>query len=473
MNKVISELLKENFSYPSERLSISEKKIEGEIREGRRFGGRFFIGSGNGQVQGFLYSTNPRVTCTPEYFIGFRAEIAFEVRPEGLTCGDVLEGEFVICSPSGEYTLPYSLRVAGDAGGEEAQPPVLSQEEFARLAREDFSRAYALFASRGFAAVPAAWGGACLSLYEGLAAKGLSYHSLEQFLVGLGQKEPVTVRLENDHIYRNGLDENVREEVTLTKNTWGFAKLSVSADAPFLQVERTELTTEEFVGSSCALGFVIRRDKLHAGRNLGRIRIVTGCREQVCTVEVRCASSAAPDRSLHQRRQEILRLSSAYIDYRAGRVGKKEWTGISQVCLDNIRKAGGRDIFYDLYSACLLFEAGDAVHAQMALTELSERKEELAAPAWKGCLLYLTSLENSDKEYLEYVRNEIRDLYLANQENWVLQWLMLRVGDTVYKSDTERLDALRRQYICGCASPVLYLEGWEILKREPLMLRSL
>lgn len=473
MNKVINELLKENFSYRPERISLSEKKIEGNIQAGRRFGGRFFIGSGSGQVQGYLYSTNPRVSCEPEYFIGFRAEIAFAVRTEGLADGDVLDGEFVICAPSGEYELPYCLHVVGAADGGGELPLQMTEEEFARLAKEDFARAYALFSSRQFARTAASWGASCLPLYEGLAAQGLSYHSLEQFLVGLGQKEPVRIGLSNDHIYRNNPGENEREEVQLTKNTWGFAEISASSDAPFLQVERSKLTTEDFVGSSCGLGVIIRRDRLHAGRNFGRIRIASECREQSCTVEIRCTPLAAPNRNLHRRRQEILRLMGAYIDFRAGRTGKKEWAGISAACLENIKKTGGEDIFFDLYGAYLLFETGDIVAAQTAVSRIEERKAELADPARRACLLYLTALGNGQREYREYVQQGIRDLYLADQENWILQWLMLRVGENFYRGDSERLDALRRQYICGCASPVLYLEGWEILKREPLMLRSL
>ncbi len=473
MRKVIHDLLKEDFSNRPERLNISEEKIEGEILAGRRFGGRFFIGSAAGQVRGFLYSTNPRVTCTPEYFVGFRAEIEFEIRTEGLQAGDAIQGAFVICAPSGEYTLPYCLQITGTDRGNETQLPPMTAEAFAELAREDFIRAYRLFASRQFSALAQTWGPSAAALYGGLVAHGFSYHALDQFLTGLGVKQPLEIALEREHIFLGNVEEDRRESVTLVKSGWGFSKIAVSCDAPFLKIERPEATTEEFVGSSYELGFVIRKDKLHAGRNFARIRITAGCTELCCTLEACMRPDAASDGRRRMLRQEVLRLMNTYIGYRAGRTGLREWSGISLTCLDNIKKTGEESIFFDLYRTYILFCTGSTVDAQVMLSGLGERGKSFTDPGWKGCYLYLTTFENSSREYLEYVQEQIGGLYLASQENWLLQWLMLRVNGDSYRNDSEKLDAIRRQYICGCKSPVMYLEAWEILKKEPLQLRSL
>lgn len=473
MKKRIAELLNEKFEYEPEKLQLSVEKIEGAIAADRPFHGKFSAeASGGRPAQGFVYSTNARVTCVPEVFAGRKETFRFRADPAGLKDGEILEGAFVICADSGEYTLPYRLQAA-EQRREETEPVRMTLEEFAQLAKEDFSRAYVLFASLQFAELVRQWGPNCQTLYEGLQGTTAAYRGMEQFLVGLGQKEPITVSMASDHLFLKNPDDGEREELLLTKNTWGFAPLLISCDAPFLAIERQKITTEEFVGSTYHIGFVIHKDRLHAGRNFARITVLAESREQSCVVEVLNAPHPSAERSSLRKRQEILQLLHAYIDYRAGRNGVREWSGISLTCLDNLRRAGGEHIFYDLYRTYILFTAGESVEAEMLLGGIPARKKELAEAQWQGFYLYLTTFENQKKEYQEYVQTKIQELFLANQENWMLQWLMLKVNDGMFRSDSERLDALRRQYTCGCHSPVMYLEGWELLKKEPLLLRSL
>ncbi len=473
MKKRIGELLNEKFEYEPERLQLSVQKIEGAIAADRLFHGKFSVEVPGGRMaQGFIYSTNARVTLSPEVFVGRKETFRFQADPAGLRNQEKLEGAFVICADSGEYTLPYSLQ-AVEPGRGKTEPVQMTLEAFTQLAKEDFGRAYVLFASPHFAQLVQQWGPHCQTLYEGLQGTSAAYRGLEQFLVGMGQKEPVTVSLASDHLFLKNPGDSEREELLLTKNTWGFAPLSITCDASFLTIERQEITTEEFVGSSYHAGFVIHKEQLHAGRNFARITVVTECRKLCCTVEILNAPYPSGERRGLRRRQEILQLLQAYIDYRAGRNGVREWSGISLTCLDNLHRAGGEGIFYDLYRIYILFMAGDDVEAQMRLGELPARKAELAPAQWQGFYLYLTTFGDQKKEYLEYVQQEIEELFLANQENWVLQWLMLKVNDGRFRNDSERLDALRRQYICGCHSPVMYLEVWELLKKEPLLLRGL
>lgn len=471
MKRRINELLNERFIYEPDKLRISAEKIEQSIQRGKRLRGRFSISAPSGRpVQGFLYSTNSRVKFSPELFVGREETITYEADPEGLLPGDSLEGAFVICTVCGEYTLPYTFRVE-TLPEEDAPAQPITCAQFAALAREDFSKAYMLFASRQFPERirdDVSW----RPLYEGIAGQSMSFHSMEQFLVGLGLKEPVTVSMDKTHLCLGGPAESEREELILTKNTWGFAALKISSDAPFLAVERPEVTTEEFVGSVYRLGFVIQKEKLHAGRNFARITVRTGCRTAVCTVEVRRAPESAA-RDGRFKKQEILQMMNAYIRRCAGALGEREWCRMSLTNLDNICKAGGDSIFFALYRVWLLFLSGWTAEAQSCLQEIAERKKELMIPQWKACYLFLTTLWNREKEYVDHVREEIQGLMLANRENWMIQWLILHEMGDSFRNDSERLDAVRRQYSYGCKSPVLYLEGWRILRREPLMLRKL
>ncbi len=473
MKKRLNDLLNGKFEYEPEGFDISEERIEGSVLCGENFRGKFSIRAHEGKsVQGFLYSTNVRAGFAPAMFFSGRETFSYEFDTRGMKPGSVLEGAFILCTASGEYTLPYRIAVEGQAKKEMAGK-ALSLSEFAELARNDFGEAYVLFVSREFPKLLERWDASCRALYENIRGQAVSYHSLEQFLVGSGQKQPVRLTLENDHIYLRDVEETTREEIIVTKSGWGFSRLSISSDSDFLTIERQQVTTEEFVGSIYNISYLIHAQKLHAGRNFARIRIVNGCEEHAVVVEARRNEELVSGRFAHRQKQEITGMMSAYIDYRAKRVGQKEWLGLSLSYLENYRKAGGNHIFFDLYEILLRYRREESLEAELLMQQVTGQKNELVVPQWKGLYLYLTTFHNQDQAYVEYVRDEVARLFLENQENWILQGLMFRLNGHLIKNDTEKLDLIRRQYLGGCKSPLMYLEAVDILKKEPLMLRSL
>ncbi|MDO5538707.1 MAG: DUF5717 family protein [Eubacteriales bacterium] len=473
MKKRISELLNEKFKYEQDRIIFSEEKLERRVRKGKCVRGKFTLRSEKGQIlRGFLSASGARMRLQPDMFTGKQETVTWEFDMTGLADGEVAEGVITACTTAGEYTLPFCFCAEKEDKKDRCVPDI-SPEDFVEMAKEDFGRAYVLFASEEFANLTDGWGENARALYEGIRGQSVNYHSLEQFLVGMGLKPPVSLHLEAEQVLIRDPQEDTREELLLVKDVWGFAPVQISCDDEFVMIERQKVTTEEFVGSIYSIGYVIQKSKLHAGRNFARIKILCECRELFCDIEVRRSEGAASSGMMQRQRQEILQMMTSYISWRCNRVGDKEWAAITGRCLDNYRRAGGNHIFYDLYQVYMLFLTNGQVEAEMLLQEVTARKEELVVPQWKGFYLYLTTMGNSDPEYIEYVKSEINDLFLANRENWILQWVMFRINGNMLRSDSEKLDAIRRQYVCGCTSPVMYLEAWEILKKEPLTMRVL
>ncbi len=475
MKKRINEILNGKFEDLQNTLELSETEIKGRTVERENFCGRFSVLSQNEKsIQGFVYSTNPRVGLKPDSFNGIGETIRYEADVTGLTEGEVLAGEFILNTSVGEYRLPYQIEIESrqDEKSKVTQP-LLTLEEFTALAREDFGRAYVLFLSTGFREHIRSWSAHSVSLYDGLLAEGASYRCLEQFLVGMGQKEPLTIVPEQEHLVLTHVAETRKEELVIRKNTWGFATLQISCDAPFLTLEKTQVTTEEFLGSVCQIGFVIHQEKLHAGKQFARITIAAGQEKQICTVEVQREREGEASNTLHRQKKAVAKVLRDYISYRTGKMEQAEWAKDTLACLDQYRRAEGSHIFYELYESYVLFCIQDTIHAELILGQTQERKEELKDPRWQGCYLYLTTMQNQEEEYREYVKNKIAELYLEDQESWILQMLMFRVNGQMYRNDAERLEEMRNKYQQGCTSPVMYLEAWDILKKEPLMLRRM
>ncbi|MDO4522012.1 MAG: DUF5717 family protein [Eubacteriales bacterium] len=474
MKRKMNDLWNGKIAYAPKIPTFSADRLDGIVPAGERFGVRFFAKAAEGSIlQGFLYSTNVRVKVQPAMFEGAKIDFRLTLDSKGLQEDDSVEGAVIFCTTEGEYHVPYRFMMESGNRQEQPQPLHMTPEEFAAQAQADYAGAYVRFVSREFAVLVKDWGGNYGALYEGICTQSLSYQSMEQFLIGAGLKLPVSLKAQTDKVCFKGIVQSVKEEILLTKDTWGFAGIRVSSDADFLTVERPEITTEEFVGSSYSLGYYIHKEKLHAGRNLARLTITCGCETICCTVEVR--KEQEPQRHALRRagKQGLAELARIYIDYCAGRKEKSVWIEESLCKIAQCRGTGDERIFFDFYETFLLYEKEAWEAADRKLSLLSERREELEIPEWKGCYLYLSTLQNTERSYLEYVREEVAQLFTQNRENWILQWLLFRLSPHLLKNDTEKLDAIRRQYLGGCHSIVMYLEAWEILKNEPLQLRRL
>ncbi|MGN0354717.1 MAG: DUF5717 family protein [Muricoprocola sp.] len=475
MKKRLHELLNGKIEYNLPQLKILPEKIEGVVPKGKNLKGKFEIATEDGKsVQGFIYSSSSRMRLSVSSFFCNRETILYEVDVAGLKSGESIQGELILCTSYGQYELPYQVMIRERNSFCEKEPSgEMTLEEFLETAREDFTKAYVRFASKEFPSVVKQWGIQEELTYRSISCGGMSYQSMEQFLIGIGAKEPQEFTLSSEHVYLHDVEATSKEEIMVLRQGWGFVSFHVESDAPFLVIERSSFTTEEFIGSSYHLTFFIKKEELHAGRNFGCIRICYDGMELCCQVEVHNEAAVLTEKSLHRQKQEIIRMMSSFIGYQTGRIEAADFAGMSLQSLENYRKTGSAHIFFDLYEIYVLLMGKDEIQASLLLEQIRERTAQLTDPVSYGFYLYLTLLRNEDRETREKAKEKIEKLYLENQENWMMEWLMLRVNPEAFRNDTERLDRIRHQFYCGCNSPFMYLEAYQLLKKEPLLLRKL
>ena len=103
----------------------------------------------------------------------------------------------------------------------------------------------------------------------------LDEQAMEEFLVGIKQKECIFLTLQGEGMLFEDLKESTKGSLTVIKNTWGFMPVRIESEGGFITVSRPEITTDDFVGNVYELEFVVNAEKLHAGRNFGKIHLVT------------------------------------------------------------------------------------------------------------------------------------------------------------------------------------------------------
>lgn len=474
MKRRIEQLLNGIFEYKTSVMTISTDEIRIAVRKDEIYKGSFDIGNQDEKkIKGFIYSSSARVAYEPSSFFGTKEKIVYEIDTTGLKEGEVLDGVFTICSNLGEYEIPYHLEIK-QSKEQELAVKCQSLDEFTALAKEDFQKAYVLFVSGEFYRMLQNWEPSYVSLYEGIRSQAVSYRSLEEFLVGCDKKETVKIKLdESDRKYKD-LKQSTKEVLAITKDNWGFLRLDIKTDAPFLVLEHKIVTTDEFVGSTYLLEYVVDKEKMHGGRNFGRIEISTGYESYSFEVEASLSKGTEVSRSRKQNeRRAIAQMITSYLNFRMKKKNLREWLDETEQALSDYHKAGGNHVFFALYQVQLLFAKEKMVDACLALEEIEEHKDKLDKPELEGYYLYLTTFYNRDIKYVDYIEEKVGELYLRNQESWMLQWLMMYLRDPASLGPLDRMACIKEQFICGCSSPVMLVEGIQLIQKEPLLLKRL
>ena len=271
MKKQIEQLLSGKFKYDQPQLLFSKEKLSVTLEAGKTARGELYLGTeDNDKIKGYITSSNRRLVPGNSRFSGTTVCIPYGADGTGMQPGEVCTGWLCVTSSVGEYKIPFSIEAKQ---GEEHNflEEIKDIEAFKKIAKEDFRGAYHLFKDPSFAAVMENADEKQKALYAGLSAAPVTYQNLEEFLIGLGEKEPVSVSLKTTANEFYGLREPIQESFDIHKTGWGHLRLEIESTADFLEPERHVITEEDFIGSSCRINYVVRTEKLKKGNELGEI----------------------------------------------------------------------------------------------------------------------------------------------------------------------------------------------------------
>ncbi len=470
MRRRLEQLLNETFEYEVPRLGISVSELEIEAGEGETVHGSLVVSHPEGKrVKGFVYSSSPRLVPEQGEFNSPKAEIRWRADVTGLEAGSGSDGQITISSELGEETIPFRIRVKRKAEGEKRDIP--DPDQLAELAQNDFAAACEIYDSKD---TDEAWeqeSFECMTLRRSLKDESDRRHALEQFLIGMGKKEPVELSLSEERRQIADPRGTVLEQTELTKNTWGYLEAEISSDARFLRVEKRHVTTEDFIGSVWPVRYIIDSNFLHAGRNLGRITIRTSY--QTLTYEL-CVEVKG-GRSLREHRvQNVMarRAICLYHDYRLGKITLHQWGERTNSVIGSYRRSGGESIYADLLEVFVLHAEGKRASAERELHRIERtsqiRTDESAQAAW----LYLSTFFDRDSSYRDSVRQQFRNILLRNRSSWLVRWLSLYIIPDELGGESGKLDLILKHIENYTASTILLLEGMQIIRQDPFLLHE-
>lgn len=460
-----------DFSKEQPDVRFSETNLVLLIGEGETFQGSFTIENRKETpVRGLVYSSSFRIHLKENGFEGNPVVISFTYDAEGLEPGYVENGTFTVVCNGGEYELsftavierPYLMTSHGK---------VQNMKDFKLLAMKDFLEARRLFRSMSFYEILRYENPRVVALYNNMRKWSLGEQAVEEFLVGIKQKECLFLSLSEYEKKFESPNEAVRENIIITKNTWGYMPIRASVEGNFIQITQKEFTTDDFVGNTLGFHYVITPQVLHAGRNFGRIIFTTPYEQIVYEIEVTREGVHTPK---HEQTFYMTQIIKGYFSCITGTSDLLSWAE------DTVQLAGqmenlGRDAsFCSLVKAHAYLESGQTEQAAEIIEQYNYgRFDMMKRPENTTYYLYLTALLKKNTNHTEHVTDEIKKAYNKHPKMWSALCMLMDI-DPEYKNITRRLAALEKHFYTEKAGhTLLYLQAFKCYREDPVCLKKL
>ena len=456
-------------------LAFSEETIDLSVIEGRSEAGSFVIESTNQiKICGIVYSTNPRMECLNPHFEGEKVRIRYQFNSKGLTEGDACEGKFVIVCNQIEYSLSFCARITR-LYAEASTGAVKSLDDFTRLAASNWDEAYHLFYNRNFLnTIP--YDNVYERLtYEGFACARPSGQNMEEFLIGVNKKQPVSISVDKSEEIFMASKEPQSGCFTITKDNWGYTEIRLRTDCEFIKLSKPVLTLDDFIGKTYLYEYIIDASAMHAGRNFGRIYIdgvyqsftidiTAGVRDDDDSI-----SGIAVTKDIKECMVGIMEL---YTSFRLKRIVTGVWANETISILNHLHALMPDEHMYELMKAQAFIINRQRQEAKWILDDFKHSNPDKKAPIW-GYYLYMMTLLEREPSYVDNMTHEVELIFYENPDSVLLFWVLLFLRDQYFDDSAGKLKDIKYWVLRGCSSPYLYIEAYYLISQDPYLIKEL
>lgn len=456
-------------------LAFSEETIDLSVIEGRSEAGSFVIESTNQiKICGIVYSTNPRMECLNPHFEGEKVRIRYQFNSKGLTEGDACEGKFVIVCNQIEYSLSFCARITR-LYAEASTGAVKSLDDFTRLAASNLDEAYHLFYNRNFLnTIP--YDNVYERLtYEGFACARPSGQNMEEFLIGVNKKQPVSISVDKSEEIFMASKEPQSGCFTITKDNWGYTEIRLRTDCEFIKLSKPVLTLDNFIGKTYLYEYIIDAYAMHAGRNFGRIYI-DGVYQSFTidiTAGVRDDDGSISDIAVTKDIKEcMVGIMELYTSFRLKRIVTGVWANETISILNHLHALMPDEHMYELMKAQAFIINRQRQEAKWILDDFKHSNPDKKAPIW-GYYLYLMTLLEREPSYVDNMTHEVELIFYENPDSVLLFWVLLFLRDQYFDDSAGKLKDIKYWVLRGCSSPYLYIEAYYLISQDPYLIKEL
>lgn len=467
MRDKINQAAKGTFEYSTSGVLLSLEELLIEVNAGEEISGSFTVTNENARyMRGEVVSDCHFMEFPEEFFQGVTCDISYLFHGRDLRPGMNIRGTITLITDCGTKVLPFSVFV-GVPSCEVSSGKIKDLFHFTNLAKEKPEEASALFRNEHFEEVFLYRDNKNIALYRGLSkgtSKGLA---LEEFLIAIHKKLPIHLSVNRTSFQYNHCDHNFTDQFVITKNNWGFGEYHIESDSEFIVPEHKIIWTDDFVGNTYSMSFLVDTDQMAPGKNYARITISDA--RQTLEITIMAAKERENHDQILDRRKEhrhLYRLVHLYLEFCMDHISSEEY--LNEV--GNIvytMEASGISVFTQLFKIHLGIMQHKEAAVKNGLLFLEEREESLRKDTMLYCAYqYLKGLWADEDEVIHTCVKEIEECYKKEPENWMLLWFLLYLSPG-YQVEKKKYDALLEQFDRECHSPVLFIELCSILNENP------
>ena len=466
MRERINRLAKGIIDADAPLLLIQPETVEETVQAGELTNKELYVADADGRfIKGLIYSSNIRVRIRSNAFGGNRNHISYEVDSKYLTKGDVISGAFYLVTNGGERKIPYSFSVELGVSKrtlEALKTPV----DFAEIARKDQDMALRLFEYQDFTDAPFMQDTHIRTLYDGLKGRGNRQNLLEEFLVALHAKQPVTLETDRSVRQYEGIKCLSQDFLEVRMSTWGYVKFDVSADGDFLELPKKSYTSQDFKDGVCQVPFLVNPAHLHRGRNLGRMVITTIRDSFEVGIEVQAALETVKKAPGSQA--ELARYLELRLEYEMGQYEERLLINQMKQALEHVKG-------YPILKAELKILDGEKEQASALLEECRKEvmEQRLEQKDWYCYYQYLQYLLTEKPSYKENLIRLIQKILYEEKGYPYLFLLLTRLDADMQQNPSEMLEQMQELFENGCRSPYLYAKAFALYRENPQLLKAI
>ena len=290
------------------------------------------------------------------------------------------------------------------------------------------------------------------------------------------KEEAVVLTIDNDENTVTKKEEPEKYGFELKKSGTELTQIHIYADAEFIELERNDISTDDFAGDRLDINYIINPAKMHAGNNYGYIHVDSYT--QHLKVKVSAVASKAAGEEFEVRweeRQAEYKLTKLYLDFRMKKIKKEKWLSSSMQIVDRIRGIKGQNPFYDLVQVQLLAMSG---REESAVQIFDGLKKDIIGRIGDNVelycyFLYVSTLMVKEEEYTAQVYSQVKKFYENGYDTYKVLWILFYLGPDSESNKSIKLIRIKDTVNTGCTSPVMYIEALNIINAQPVLLRVL
>lgn len=474
MREKVNQAARGVFNYQTPPLVLSDTQLSIAVNAGETAEGTFQVSNENHTViRGEVTSDCHFLEFSETVFHGADNTIAYIFHGESLLPGDTVKGNISVITDCGTGKLSFTA-TAGVPSCEVSSGKIRDLFHFTNLAKEHSEEAAALFRNPHFEEVFLYRDNANIALYQGLAKGASKGMAMEEFLIAIHKKLPIQLSVNKSSFQYENCESSFTDKFLLTKNNWGFAEYHIRSDSAFVIPEHKIIWTDDFMGDTYSMPFLIDTDKMLPGRNYARITVSTVRQKLEITIVANKAGAgheAVCEKRLRQK--QLFRLMDAHLQFCMDRLSHEEYLKSVGDIVYTMEQSGMEPVtqLFRIHLG-IMEHREQIVRNGLSFLETQEAKMKETDVVTYAAYQYLKGLWADDDAVVQACITNIEECYAKDNKNWRLLWFLLYLSPE-YRSERRKYEEIVKQLQFSCHSPILFLEVCSILNDLPECLTEL